>query len=147
MAHRLERHLAARAAGPDRRFYSGVSPFALALRRAGDSRFARGPAYDHDADLGAVSVPAAPGPGGGVFGAALARDDGAHRAAEENSRAEGLQYRRWQRRAEAFDPAGLGSDSRAAFRIRHSLAVGIPALLDTAQSRAFASLGAAADLE
>ena len=69
--------LAVGDAGADRRLHPGFSAIALALRRAGDSRPARGLAHDHDANLGAVSISAASGYGRRLFRAAAAGDDGA----------------------------------------------------------------------
>ena len=83
-------HAAVGDAGTDRRLYPGFSAIAVALRRAGDSRPARGPAHDHDANLGAVSISAASGYGCGLFRAAAAGDDGAYRRAKKNSRAQRL---------------------------------------------------------
>ena len=51
-----------------------------------------------------------------------------------------------QRRAETLDPPWLGPYSGAAFGARHSLAFGLPALLDSAESGAFQGLGDAVDL-
>ncbi len=63
------------------------------------------------------------------------------RRAKKNSRAQRLQHRRRQRRTETLDPARLGPDSGAAFRVRHSVAFGFFALLDSAESGALQSLG------
>src|SRR6266850_4276869 len=146
MAHGLDRYLAAGDAGIDRRLHPGISPVVVALRRAGDSRFACRLAHDHDADLGAVSVSAAAGPSSGFFGAAAVGDHGADRRAKEDSRAQRLQYRQWQGRTETDDSFGLGPRSRAVFRVRHSLAFGFPAVLDLTEGGSFQGLGDAFNL-
>src|SRR5688500_15788763 len=145
MAHSMDRYLAAGAAGADRRLHPGFSSFAVALWRAGHTRPARGLAHNHHTDLDAFSIPAAPGHGRGFFRAAAFGDDGADCRAEKNSRAQRLQYRRWQRRTEAADPPRVGPGSRTAFRAGNSFAFGFLALLDPAQGRALQSLGAAFD--
>src|SRR6267378_7501610 len=141
MAHGLDRYLAAGDAGIDRRLHPGISPIVVALRRAGDSRPARGLAHDHDADLGVVSVSTASGSGRGFFGTAAAGDHGADRRAKENSRAQRLQHGRRQRRTEALDPSGLGPRSGAAVRFWHSFAFGFSAVLDLTEGGALQSLG------
>src|SRR5262245_2538341 len=146
MAHGLDRHPATGAAGADWRLHLGFSSFAVALRRARDSRLACRPAYDHDPDLDAISISAALGYGCSLFRAAAAGDDGADRSAKKNPRAQRLQHRRWQRHAKTVASTRLGQGSRADLRARHSLAFGFPALLDPAQGRAFKGLGNAFNL-
>ena len=110
IAHRLHRsRLPLALPALIERLHPRVPPLAFALWRAGDSRPARGPSHDHDADLGAVSIPAAFGSGRGIFGAAAACDDGADRRAEKNPWAQRLQYGRRQRRRRRLDPPGLGA--------------------------------------
>ncbi len=58
----------------------------------GDSRPACGTAHDHNADLGAVSISAAPGYGGRFFRAAAAGNDGIDCRAKKDTRAARIQH-------------------------------------------------------
>ena len=116
------------------------------VRRAGHFGLAGGNPHDHHADLGAVSISAAPGYRRGVFSAAALGDDGIDRRAKENSRAARFQHRRRQGRPEALDPLWLGACTGAASGARHSVAVGLFASLDFIESGAVQRLGDAPDL-
>src|SRR6187200_1262397 len=103
MAHGLDRYLAVGAPGADWRLHPGFSSFAVALRRAGHTRPARGLAHDHDTDLDAISISAAPGYGGGVFRAAALGNNGTNCRAEKTPRPQRVQHGGGQRRTETVE--------------------------------------------
>src|ERR1044071_693541 len=98
MAHGHDGDSTVGSAGTPQRIHFGLFTIVVALRGAGDSRTSRRIAYDHPPDLGAVSVSAPAGYGGGFFGAVTFSDDGFDRCAKKDTRTKGVQNCGRQRR-------------------------------------------------
>src|ERR1043166_7904185 len=141
---RAPHHAAAPRARADRRLHRRVSPLAFALRRPRHPRTAGGDPHDHDADLGLLPVSPAARSRRGVLRAAAARNRLPHRGAETAARPAGLQHRRRQRRPEAAAEARLSAVAGVPAGGRDSVAVGLPSVRDSLESRAFEGLGDAA---